>query len=620
MSEQIPLAGMLGISAPMPAPGSAPSGAVAEGVAGFPAFDLVMQSHVSQRSVDGQPLPPGGQFLPQTDQERLALQSLESQHLSEDASLTLSVSSERPSDISDPVQTAALLSPDAMVVMQPLSEGEQLRDGVVLSEQWPGMTPTAALDMRPTDADQLVRDVLASPPASSLQEITPQVEQTSVSQSEKAMLPVAEVISDSLGVVETKDIDVMAGRLAGENLAVGPLVATQADASVDISPVLPPGNTTSLSDAFVDINRSESGLTPQMTPTAAWQSGQALPGQNQQEQLVQPDIPVAGIAEVEPEVSLTAVADGTLVTDQAVASRPDPLAAAIAGAVAGQPDSPSARLAGGQESAKVSTPGLSSISLTTPSAAGKQPAQLGTAAGIAADSRVVPTQTAVAGVNEGAAVTADDRVLEPELNLAKKSEISNKAATDLSALQGKTVEPATTKVESTLFSQPSVATPQSASTEQPAAKMAPGFVPQFTMAGKGQMGSPQWGQAMNERIMVMAAQNNQVAEIQLDPPELGSLKIRLQVGQDQVSVNFTSPHASVRDAVEQSLPRLREMMEEQGLQLGDSSVNDQGSESDQDSREGGQRSQFAGDTDTGTEGAVSQQNNGEGVSLVDYYA
>lgn len=258
--------------------------------------------------------------------------------------------------------------------------------------------------------------------------------------------------------------------------------------------------------------------------------------------------------------------------------------------------------------------------MATPSAAGEQSAQQGVVTGAAADNRATPTQTVAAGVNEGATATADDRALEPELNLPKKSEVSNKSATDLNALQGKATEPAPAKAESTLFAQPSTATAQSAVTEQASAKLAPGFVPQFTMAGKGQMGSPQWGQALNERVLVMAAQNNQIAEIQLDPPELGSLKIRLQVGQDQVSVNFTSPHASVRDAVEQSLPRLREMMEEQGLQLGDSSVNDQGSESDQDSREGGQRSQFAGDADTGTEGAVSQQNNGEGVSLVDYYA
>ncbi|MDI3322884.1 flagellar hook-length control protein FliK [Pontibacterium granulatum] len=142
----------------------------------------------------------------------------------------------------------------------------------------------------------------------------------------------------------------------------------------------------------------------------------------------------------------------------------------------------------------------------------------------------------------------------------------------------------------------------------------------FTLAGKGQMGSPAWNQALNERVMVMTAQNNQIAEIQLDPPELGSLKVRLHVGQDQVSVSFTSPHASVRDAVEQGMPRLREMMEQQGLNLGESSVNDQSSESGED----GGRQRFASQNDAegpvGSEEAVSAPVSGEALSLVDYYA
>ena len=142
----------------------------------------------------------------------------------------------------------------------------------------------------------------------------------------------------------------------------------------------------------------------------------------------------------------------------------------------------------------------------------------------------------------------------------------------------------------------------------------------FTLAGKGQMGSPAWNQALSERVMVMTAQNNQVAEIQLDPPELGSLKVRLQVGQDQVSVSFTSPHASVRDAVEQSMPRLREMMEEQGLNLGESSVNDQSSDSGEDESRQRFASQGNAEGASGTEDAVSTTVSGEAVSLVDYYA
>lgn len=150
------------------------------------------------------------------------------------------------------------------------------------------------------------------------------------------------------------------------------------------------------------------------------------------------------------------------------------------------------------------------------------------------------------------------------------------------------------------------------------AAMAPADVA-MDMAGKGHIGSHAWRDALGERVMVMAARNGQVAEIQLDPPELGSLKIRLHIGQDQVSVSFSSPHASVRDAVEQSIPRLREMMEEQGLSLGESSVSDQSG----DEQRGGDESDMAfaaasaaGD-EAGREGEIVQ---GESIALVDYYA
>ncbi|WP_415900069.1 flagellar hook-length control protein FliK [Neptuniibacter sp. QD48_11] len=134
--------------------------------------------------------------------------------------------------------------------------------------------------------------------------------------------------------------------------------------------------------------------------------------------------------------------------------------------------------------------------------------------------------------------------------------------------------------------------------------------------------TPAWNNALGERAIMIAAQNTRVAEIRLDPPELGSLNIRVNINQDQVSLNFTSPHAHVRDAVEQSLPRLREMFAEQGLALQDSSVSDQSA--DQQRREqfadgDGSGNQYGGSVGVeGEDGA--QPENARSVSLVDYYA
>lgn len=134
--------------------------------------------------------------------------------------------------------------------------------------------------------------------------------------------------------------------------------------------------------------------------------------------------------------------------------------------------------------------------------------------------------------------------------------------------------------------------------------------------------TPAWNNALGERAIMIAAQNTRVAEIKLDPPELGSLNIRVNINQDQVSLNFTSPHAHVRDAVEQSLPRLREMFAEQGLALQDSSVSDQSSEQqrrEQFAEGDGAGGQYGGGANVDGEEGV-QPESAKSVSLVDYYA
>ncbi|WP_286239962.1 flagellar hook-length control protein FliK [Neptuniibacter halophilus] len=136
------------------------------------------------------------------------------------------------------------------------------------------------------------------------------------------------------------------------------------------------------------------------------------------------------------------------------------------------------------------------------------------------------------------------------------------------------------------------------------------------------MNTPAWNNALGERAVMIATQNSRVAEIQLDPPELGSLSVRVNVNQDQVSLSFSSPHAHVRDAVEQSLPRLREMFAEQGLALQDSSVSDHSSEQQSREQMAGE-SQGQGQYADGAVAGESEQavnTRARPVSLVDYYA
>lgn len=88
------------------------------------------------------------------------------------------------------------------------------------------------------------------------------------------------------------------------------------------------------------------------------------------------------------------------------------------------------------------------------------------------------------------------------------------------------------------------------------------------------VGQNAWGESIAQRVSLMAGLKVSSAQIQLDPPELGAMTVKVSVNGDQASVSFHSPHAVVRDALELSFPRLQEMMGQQGLQLVDAQVSD----------------------------------------------
>ena len=90
------------------------------------------------------------------------------------------------------------------------------------------------------------------------------------------------------------------------------------------------------------------------------------------------------------------------------------------------------------------------------------------------------------------------------------------------------------------------------------------------------VGSAEWGGAVGEKIVWMANQSHQVAELRLNPPNLGPLEVRLTISGDQASAIFVSHHSAVREAIETALPRLREMLADNGIMLGNVTV---GSES-----------------------------------------
>ncbi|WP_334048173.1 flagellar hook-length control protein FliK [Alteromonas gracilis] len=83
---------------------------------------------------------------------------------------------------------------------------------------------------------------------------------------------------------------------------------------------------------------------------------------------------------------------------------------------------------------------------------------------------------------------------------------------------------------------------------------------------------PEGQQQLNEKIRWMFNARNTMAEIRLDPPELGSMQVRVNVSGDAASVSFIVQSQQAKEALAEAMPKLRDMLSEQGIELGDAQV------------------------------------------------
>jgi flagellar hook-length control protein FliK len=83
---------------------------------------------------------------------------------------------------------------------------------------------------------------------------------------------------------------------------------------------------------------------------------------------------------------------------------------------------------------------------------------------------------------------------------------------------------------------------------------------------------PEGQQQLHEKIRWMVNARNSMAEIRLDPPELGSMQVRVNVSGDAASVSFIVQSQHAKDALADAMPRLKDMLAEQGINLGESEV------------------------------------------------
>jgi flagellar hook-length control protein FliK len=96
-------------------------------------------------------------------------------------------------------------------------------------------------------------------------------------------------------------------------------------------------------------------------------------------------------------------------------------------------------------------------------------------------------------------------------------------------------------------------------------------VPERTQV-RAHVGTPQWSDELAGKLTVLIGRGVHSASLQLSPEQLGPLEIQISVQNDQTSVWFGAAHAETRTALEQALPRLRELLAGQGLNLSDAGV------------------------------------------------
>ncbi|MFP4273361.1 MAG: flagellar hook-length control protein FliK, partial [Halothiobacillaceae bacterium] len=105
---------------------------------------------------------------------------------------------------------------------------------------------------------------------------------------------------------------------------------------------------------------------------------------------------------------------------------------------------------------------------------------------------------------------------------------------------------------------------------------------------------PRFAEAMGQRVTFMVSQNVQQARISLNPANMGPVSVQLEVRGDEAVVHMMAVQGATREALEAALPRLREMLGENGFSQVSVNVGQQGGQGMADSGASGNDGSEAG--------------------------
>ncbi|QRH03667.1 flagellar hook-length control protein FliK [Shewanella litorisediminis] len=126
---------------------------------------------------------------------------------------------------------------------------------------------------------------------------------------------------------------------------------------------------------------------------------------------------------------------------------------------------------------------------------------------------------------------------------------------------------------------------------------------------------------MHTKLIAMVRDGIQQAEIRLDPPELGSMMVRIQVQGNETQVQFHVSAQQTKDVVEQAMPRLRELLAQQGMELTDGQVSHERRGDGRERQDAPEGNQFVTMDEFPAEELQSSANQTTSYSSgIDYYA
>lgn len=103
------------------------------------------------------------------------------------------------------------------------------------------------------------------------------------------------------------------------------------------------------------------------------------------------------------------------------------------------------------------------------------------------------------------------------------------------------------------------------------------------------VGSERWTGELGHTVQILVRAEQQSATLHVTPPELGPIDVQIDMSGDQASLSFTVQNPDTRNALENALPRLRDMLAEGGIALGDAQVNQQSGEQRETASQSSQR-------------------------------